>query len=140
MKVAALLKHSVNTAEEAGQQLVDTYKIIGSPADNYPLDDKWLEEIGALSFQRAHDPAGKLRQQAAMLAAPDRRKALAALRLPTLVIAWHCRSDDSTGRRTSDRQGRPWGETRHDARRVGHGAFPREVWPIMIDNICAIAE
>ncbi|MFE7800886.1 alpha/beta fold hydrolase [Nocardia sp. NPDC057440] len=139
MKVAALLKHPVNTAEEAGQQLIDTYRIIGTPADTYPLDDKWLEEIGALSFQRAHDPAGKLRQQAAMLAAPDRRKALAALRLPTLVMHG-----------TADPMIRPAGarataEAVPGAKLVmmpgvGHGAFPREVWPIMIDNICAIAE
>lgn len=138
MKVAAVLQQPVTSAQEAGQQLVDTYKIIGTPADNYPLDDKWLNEIGAMSFERAHDPAGKLRQQAAMLAAADRTKALAELRLPTLVLHG-----------TADPMIRPAGgqataKAIPGAKLVmmpgvGHGAFPREIWPIMIDNICAIA-
>ncbi|MEV6334282.1 alpha/beta hydrolase [Nocardia vinacea] len=39
-----------------------------------------------MSFERAYDPAGKLRQQAAMPAASDRTAAPTAVRLPTLVL------------------------------------------------------
>jgi pimeloyl-ACP methyl ester carboxylesterase len=138
IKVARLLQRPLHTAQEAGQQLVELYKIIGTPTDNYPLDANWLNEVGAMSFQRAYDPAGKLRQQAAMLAAPNRAPALSKLRLPTLII--HGSLDPlilpAGGQATA--KAIP-GATLVMLRGVGHGAFPRQVWPTMIDNISAIA-
>jgi pimeloyl-ACP methyl ester carboxylesterase len=138
IKVARLLQRPLHSAQEAGQQLVDLYKIIGTPAENYPLDVDWLTEVGAISFQRAYDPAGKLRQQAAMLAAPDRTAALSKLMLPTLIMHG-----------TLDPLIRPAGgyataKAIPGARLVmldgvGHGAFPRQVWPTMIDHISDIA-
>lgn len=138
MKVAALLRKPVNSAQESGQQLVDLYNLIGTPSDKYPRDDKWLAEIGAMSFERAYDPAGKLRQQAAMLAAPDRTAALAAVRLPTLVL--HGTADPMI----TPAGGRATAEAIPGAKLamlegIGHGAFPRGIWPVMIENICAIA-
>jgi pimeloyl-ACP methyl ester carboxylesterase len=102
MKVARLLQQPLHSPHEAGRQIIELYKVIGTPTENYPLDTTWLAGVGATSFQRAYDRAGKLRQQAAMLAAPNR----------TEVVTL---------------QG------------VGHGAFPREVWPTMINNISEIA-
>jgi pimeloyl-ACP methyl ester carboxylesterase len=138
IKVARLLQQPVHSPHEAGEQLVELYKIIGTPTDNYPLDANWLNEVGAMSFQRAYDPAGKLRQQAAMLAAPNRTQALSKLRLPTLIM--HGTLDPlilpAGGQATA--RAIP-GATLVMLRGVGHGAFPRQVWPTMIDNISAIA-
>ncbi|WP_433600183.1 alpha/beta fold hydrolase [Nocardia sp. CA-135953] len=138
VKVAALLRKPVNSAQESGQQLVDLYNLIGTPSDKYPRDDKWLAEIGAMSFERAYDPAGKLRQQAAMLAAPDRTAALAAVRLPTLVL--HGTADPmirpAGGRATAEAIP---GAKLAMLEGIGHGAFPRDIWHVMIENICAIA-
>jgi hypothetical protein len=58
IKVARLLQQPLRSAEEAGHQLVELYKIIGTPTENYPLDANWLNEVGATSFQRAYDSAG----------------------------------------------------------------------------------
>jgi pimeloyl-ACP methyl ester carboxylesterase len=138
VKVAGLLQQPLHSAREAGQQLVELYKIIGTPAANYPLDVKWLNEVGATSFQRAYDPAGKLRQQAAMLAAPNRTEALSKLRLPTLIM--HGTLDPlilPAGGQASAKA--IPGATLVMLPGVGHGAFPRQVWPTMIDNISAIA-
>jgi pimeloyl-ACP methyl ester carboxylesterase len=138
IKVAGLLQQPLHSAQEAGQQLVELYKIIGTPAETYPLDVKWLNEVGATSFQRAYDPAGKLRQQAAMLAAPNRAEALSTLRLATLIM--HGTLDPlilpAGGQATA--KAIP-GATLVMLPGVGHGAFPRQVWPTMIDNISAIA-
>ncbi|QIS12773.1 alpha/beta fold hydrolase [Nocardia arthritidis] len=138
MKVAGLLQQPVGSPQEAGRQLVAMYELIGTSAENYPLDVKWLQHVGELSYQRAYDPAGKLRQQAAMLAAPNRTRALRELRIPALVL--HGSADPMI---------RPAGGLA-TARAipgakavimpgVGHGAFPRGIWPTMIDHIDAIA-
>lgn len=118
--------------------MVDTYKIIGSLPDKYPLDEVWLLEVGACSYERAYDPAGRVRQQAAMLASGDRRRALANVRTPTLVM--HGDADPlfriKGGQATA---------AAIDGARfvvmpgVGHGSFPRQVWPTLIDNICELA-
>jgi pimeloyl-ACP methyl ester carboxylesterase len=138
IKVAGLLQQPLHSPQEAGQQLVELYKIIGTPAENYPLDTKWLNDVGAMSFQRAYDPAGKLRQQAAMLAAPNRTEALSKLQLPTLIM--HGTVDPlirpAGGQATA--RAVP-GAALVMLRGVGHGAFPRQVWNTMIDNISAIA-
>ncbi|MFE6862313.1 alpha/beta fold hydrolase [Nocardia sp. NPDC057668] len=138
VKVAGLLQQQVHSPEEAGRQLVEMYKMIGTSPSVYPLDADWLHEVGARSYARAYDPAGKLRQQAAMLSAPNRTAALRKLRVPTLVM--HGSADvmirPSGGRATADAV--------PDSRLVmlpdvGHGAFPREVWPTMIEEITAIS-
>ncbi|WP_197499569.1 alpha/beta fold hydrolase, partial [Mycobacterium sp. 1245852.3] len=105
---------------------------------NYPLDIDWLNDVGAASFQRAHDPGGKLRQQAAMFAAPDRTRALSTLTLPALVMhgtldplikpaGGYATAKAIPGAKLVMLDG------------VGHGAFPRQVWPTMLDNIAEIA-
>ncbi|MEB4210356.1 alpha/beta hydrolase [Mycobacterium sp. 94-17] len=138
IKVARLLQRPVHSAAEAGQQLIDLYDVIGTAPGNYPTDTAWLAEVGAESFRRAYDPAGKLRQQAAMLAADDRTAALATLRLPSLII--HGTADPMI----RPAGGRATAKAIPGARLllldgVGHGAFPRAVWPNMIDGIRAVA-
>lgn len=138
MKMAGLMQRPLHSAAEAGQQLIEVYRLIGTPDTNYPLDIPWLTETGARSYERAYDPEGKLRQQAAMLAAPDRTAALRKLSVPTVVL--HGDADPMIrlaggiataaaipGARLVAMPG------------VGHGAFPRAVWPTMIDNITSVA-
>ncbi|MFJ4655727.1 alpha/beta fold hydrolase [Nocardia sp. NPDC088792] len=138
MRMAGLMQQPLHSAAEAGRQLIEVYRLIGTPEASYPLDIPWLTETGARSYERAYDPDGKLRQQAAMLAAPDRSTALRKVRIPTVVL--HGDADPMIrveggiataaaipGARLVTMPG------------VGHGAFPRAVWPAMIDNIAAIA-
>ena len=66
------------------ENVVGVFRVIGSPA--YPLDEAWLRTTAGLSYDRAHDPDGRRRQLAAVVAAADRRPALARLRLPALVV------------------------------------------------------
>ncbi|MEZ0579043.1 alpha/beta fold hydrolase [Nocardioides sp. MH1] len=82
--IAALLAPSAQTAEEAADRAVDTYRVIGSPG--YPMDEAWIRAMAEESFRRSNDPKGVVRQFAAILASPDRRPGLRELALPTLVL------------------------------------------------------
>lgn len=81
---AALLAPTPRSEEEAAELAVSTYRVVGSPG--YPLNEEWLRALGAESFRRANDPAGVVRQLAAIIVSPDRRPALAEVTTPTLVI------------------------------------------------------
>ncbi|MFI1912383.1 alpha/beta fold hydrolase [Nocardia sp. NPDC020380] len=138
MKMAGLMQQPLHSAEEAGRQMIEVYRLIGTPEADYPLDIPWLTETGARSYERAYDPDGKLRQQAAMLAAPDRTAALRNVSVPAVVL--HGDVDPMI----RIRGGIATAAAIPGARLVtlpgvGHGAFPRAVWPTMIGNIAAIA-
>ena len=59
-------------------------RTLGGPA--YPVEDAQLRAFAEASAGRAYDPAGAARQLAASRGASDRRAALGALDIPTLVI------------------------------------------------------
>lgn len=59
-------------------------RAIGSPAHPVPLAQ--LEALATLANERGHNPAGTGRQAAAILASGSRRRELAGLRIPTLVL------------------------------------------------------
>ena len=82
--LAALLSPSATTAEEAADQAVATYRVIGSPG--YPLDEAWVRGMAEEAFRRSNDPKGVVRQFAAILASPDRRPGLRDITVPTLVL------------------------------------------------------
>jgi pimeloyl-ACP methyl ester carboxylesterase len=82
--IAALLAPSPATAAEAADRMVETYRIVGSPA--YPVAEEWLRGMAEESFRRSNDPKGVVRQFAAVIVSPDRRPGLAAVTVPTLVI------------------------------------------------------
>ena len=71
------------TEAEAIEATVETFRLIGSP-DHF--DEALVREKAAEAYQRAHDPDGRLRQLAAILAQPDRTDRLRRLTIPTLVI------------------------------------------------------
>ena len=50
------------------------------------FDEDWTRDYFGRCYDRAHHPAGQPRQMAAILTAPDREAALAALDLPTVVL------------------------------------------------------
>ncbi len=138
MKVGGLLAQPLHNENEAADQQVAVFRLLGTPEKNYPLDEKWLRKVGAESFRRAYDPAGKLRQQSAMMAAPDRTKALRKLRVPTLVM--HGEVDPMIRLKGGIATAKAIpGARLVILKGVGHGAFPRQVWRQMIDNICRVA-
>jgi pimeloyl-ACP methyl ester carboxylesterase len=70
------------------QNAVDMARSIGSPA--YPAAETVIRERALAVARRAHHPAGAARHLAAGRGAPDRRKGLQALAIPTLVIHGDC--------------------------------------------------
>ncbi len=82
--MVSLLRRPAADREAAAQQVVEVFRVIGSPA--YPHDEDWLREVARQSYDRAHDPAGVRRQLAAIVSAADRRPALRGLRVPALVV------------------------------------------------------
>lgn len=96
-------------------------------------DEQELREIAARSYKRCHDPAASGRQLAAIIASPNRTRALRSLRVPTLVI--HGRADrlvrPSGGRATA--RAVP-GARLMTIAGMGHD-LPRSAWPRMIQAI-----
>ena len=79
-----LRKRRTRDREGAIAAAVDVFRLIGSPG--YALDEEYLQRQAGLSYDRAFDPAGYLRQLAACLAQPDRTRELRKLQVPTLVL------------------------------------------------------
>ncbi|QNQ08472.1 alpha/beta fold hydrolase [Sphingomonas alpina] len=69
----AILAHGINVA-----------RVIGSPA--YPADAELLRQRIQRDFERSFHPAGFTRQMAAIYAGGDRRKLIATIAAPTMVI------------------------------------------------------
>jgi pimeloyl-ACP methyl ester carboxylesterase len=70
--------------EEAGEAVVETFRVIGSRG--YALDEDRLREVGRRGFDRAYDPWGYRRQLAAVVGQPNRTAQLADIAVPTLVV------------------------------------------------------
>ncbi|TYL45758.1 alpha/beta hydrolase [Nocardioides sp. BGMRC 2183] len=73
-----------DTREAYVESSLRVWNVIGSPA--YPTDDATLRQRAGDTFDRGVDPAGVLRQMAAITTQPDRTKALGTLSMPTLVL------------------------------------------------------
>ena len=104
----------------------------------YPIDEELIRDIGRRSYQR--DPgneADDFRQRAAVSASESRRKALASVRIPALVL--HGGQDPII----NVKAGRATAAAIPGARLViypelGHD-LPRELWPSILDEITALA-
>jgi len=70
--------------EGAIEHFVQAWSTVGFAQHGTPRDR--LRKLGALQYDRGISPRGFARQFAAILAAPSRTRALAQLRVPTLVI------------------------------------------------------
>jgi pimeloyl-ACP methyl ester carboxylesterase len=130
-----LLAPPAKGREAAIEHTVKVFTKIGSPG--FPRDEAELRQMAALSYDRGRNPAGALRQLAAIIASGDRRGQLATIRVPTLVIHG-----------TEDRLVRPSGG-RATARAIpgarlltiegmGHD-LPRGAWPQIIEGIAETA-
>ena len=120
-------------ADRAGyvEHTVKNYKIIGSPG--FEQDDATLRRTAERSFDRGRNPAGTLRQLAAVIASGDRTELLRGITAPTVVI--HGDADPLV----QPSGGRATAEAIPGARLVmipgmGHD-LPRGAWPQIIDAI-----
>ena len=126
----------VTSPDQAADRAVALKRVIGSPG--YPADEETIRDIARRSFRR-HPGSDEddLRQRAAVIASGDRRRALAGLRIPALVI--HGDRDPVI----RPRAGRATASAIPGARLVtypgmGHD-LPRTLWPAILDEICALA-
>ena len=135
--VKAANPKKIKTSSDFASHLIGLASVVGSPA--YPTDEADLRELADRCHERGggFDMASIQRQTAAVVAAGDRRAALAEVRVPTLVI--HGESDPlilaEGGRATAD--------AIPGARLVtypgmGHD-LPRPLWSPIIDQIAALA-
>jgi pimeloyl-ACP methyl ester carboxylesterase len=117
------------------QHTVELFRLIGSPGFDRDEDD--LRRMAALAYDRGRNPAGAVRQLAAIIASGDRTKLLRTIRAPTLVIHG-----------TKDRLVRPSGG-RATARAIpgarllmiegmGHD-LPRGTWPQIVGGVADTA-
>ena len=129
-------RRSTRTREQAVAAAVEVFKLIGSPG--YELDEEYLQHKAGLSYDRAYDPAGYLRQLAACLVQPDRTPQLRRLTVPTLVV--HGLHDPLV----SVSGGLALARTIPGARFVGYSGMghdlPRELWPRFTDALVANSE
>lgn len=133
--LAALTRPPAATREQAIENSVSWFKLVGSPG--HPSDEEYLRAKAARNHDRADHPAGALRQAAAVVASADRTAKLREVRVPTLVL--HGESDPlinvSGGRATA--------EAIPDAELVlfpgmGH-ELPRQLWPAIAETIAEYA-
>jgi pimeloyl-ACP methyl ester carboxylesterase len=135
-KLVQIAGTPVNSPEDAAEATVALKRLTGTA--RHPIDEELIRDIGRRSYER--DPgseAGDFRQRAAVSASGSRRKALAAVRIPTLVL--HGDQDPII----NVKAGRATAAAIPGARLViypqmGHD-LPRELWPSILDEIAALA-
>lgn len=131
-----LRRRSVTNRDEAIAMTVRVFRLIGSPG--YAFDEEYLQRQAGVSYDRAYDPRGYLRQLAACLTQPDRTAALRRLRVPTLVV--HGLHDPLV----SPSGGLALARTIPGARFVGYAGMghdlPRELWPELAAEIARLSD
>jgi pimeloyl-ACP methyl ester carboxylesterase len=104
----------------------------------FPLDEDLVRQIAARAYDRDHDQAGVRRQIVAIFTQRNRHAALAAVRIPTLVI--HGADDPLVpldgGRDTASAIP---GARLEIIAGMGH-ELPRAVWPRVIGLIAQLAQ
>ncbi|MGI9000874.1 MAG: alpha/beta fold hydrolase [Pseudonocardia sp.] len=131
---AALAARPARSAAEAGERVLRTFQVIGSPG--YPLDEDWLSDYGRRAFARTQDATGPRRQLAAITASPSRVAGLRGVRAPTLVV--HGDADPLV----RPAGGRATAAAVPGARLVtypgmGHN-LPGELWPSVVGEVAAL--
>ncbi len=129
--VQVLLAPAAVTREQAVERTLATMRVIGSPG--YELDEAAVRDLAGRSYDRAHDPAGVLRQLLAIAASPDRTPSLGGIRVPAVVIhgADDPLIDVSGGRATA--AAIPGSElVLIDG--MGHD-MPEQIWPQVVDAV-----
>ena len=134
----ALLSPPPATREEAIARGVAVQAVIGSRT--HPMAEADVVERTARAWDRdpVHDYSGNARQLMAIMGAPDRTAALAALDVPTLVI--HGAQDPLVTPSGGDATATAVPGAEHlVVDDMGHD-LPRPVWPTIVDAIVRNAE
>jgi pimeloyl-ACP methyl ester carboxylesterase len=132
--MSVLLAPPPTTRAEAIERSVTVFRTIGSPG--FPFDEEDIRGRAARSFDRGFNPAGTVRQLLAVLASGNRKAALSAVRVPTLVI--HGKDDPLVPfPAAQDTAAAIPGAELLAIDGMGHD-MPRAVWPRMIDAISAL--
>jgi pimeloyl-ACP methyl ester carboxylesterase len=82
--LGALLAAAPPEREEYTDHMLGLFRLIGSPG--HPIPEAEFRELMLASYDRAHNPAGVLRQLHAINASGDRSRALRSVVAPTVVI------------------------------------------------------
>ena len=84
LSVARQMVKPIPKGTSALDNSVMTRQMFGSPA--YPESDEEIAIVVKSEFKRSNNPAGYLRQMAAIRSAPSRNKLLNGLKIPVLII------------------------------------------------------
>ncbi len=127
----------VTSAEDAARNAIAFKHAVGGPG--YPIDEQLVADIARRSHERSPDnESDDARQRAAMMASGDRRKQLANLNIPTLVI--HGDQDPVI----RPQGGRATTAAIPGAKLVTYPAMghdlARPLWPTIIDEINQLAD
>jgi pimeloyl-ACP methyl ester carboxylesterase len=136
LKIATLNARGGKGREAAIERTMKVFRLIGSP--KHPFDEGWLRDVATRAYDIDHDPKGGMRQLKAIKASGDRRAALAAVRVPTLVV--HGEIDPVQ----SVEAGRATAAAIPGARLLvlpdaGH-VLPVRLWPRVLDELCAMLD
>lgn len=135
LQMIKIARRPINGPEDYAEHMVKMDQVAGSP--DYPPDEAWLRELGRRSYERGHDQAGVERLSAAMQASGDRRRELAGLRVPTLVV------HGLANRVARPVAGRATAAAIPGARLVTYPGMPSHVppalWPAVSDEIVTIS-
>jgi len=73
-----------NSREEAMEQAVKNFHVVGSPG--FPMDEDDVRERAGLAYDRSNDRLGMMRQMISAIPTGDRTSRLRSISVPTLVI------------------------------------------------------
>lgn len=133
---SGLTRRRVYNDQLAAQKaVVETFRIIGSKG--YAFDEEYLMDLATRSYERSNDPAGYMRQLAAINAQPNRTAELRRLTMPALVI--HGLHDPLV----APSGGLSAAKLLRNAKFVGYSGMghdlPRELWPDYVMEISTLA-
>jgi pimeloyl-ACP methyl ester carboxylesterase len=132
VKVLAAARPSGEGKDAAVEQTVRLVRLLATP--EHPLDEQWARDVTARAYDIAHDRAAGMRQQAAAKASGDRRRELAAVRVPTLVA--HGDKDPFQSPHAARETARAIpGARLMVLPNVGHH-LPGPLWPGVLDELC----
>lgn len=131
IRFAALHRRKPADPGQAAEQMVRIYRLTGSTG--YPHDEDWIRDLGHRTWAHRADLAAFRRQARAVRASGDRRRELAGVKVPTLVITGEADPLQTI------RAGRATAAAIPGARFVtypgmGHD-LPRPLWPSILDEI-----
>jgi pimeloyl-ACP methyl ester carboxylesterase len=135
-KLALVGSKRARNRDEAVEQTVRLFRLFSTPEN--PVDEQWLRDVTARTYDASADPAGGMRQLAACKASGDRTAELSRVRVPALVV--HGDKDPMQ----SVRAGRATAAAIPGARLrilpdVGH-YVPLRFWPQILDELSDLLE